>query len=189
MKIKELKENEPLKVFKITSQEFVPLCECKEEIIKPLMREVEHIYTMTFTDGEVANEREEESRNIDDFYIGKERFYLGKYAEPTLKIKNVCFKNYNFIITYLLSNEQGVLGRVGSVFSVIKDISVYLENKKDKAALKNAKQAFHDIHGSAFALRYPPFHLAFSLPNEFGYFDYEEVSEDIYSLQKKIGSK
>lgn len=124
MKIQELKETCPLQVVEVL----------KHEEIQSQVPILEHkmIQTIVFTDGEIASESEESEENIEDYYND---WY--PYNVDTLKTKNLFFKNYSYIITYLIAKEWATAGRESGYFDIIKDISIYLENSKDKKALKN----------------------------------------------------
>ena len=134
MKIRELKENEPLKVTRVTYHFPAwpdPSTGKVDKDAKPI--EDERIKTIIFTDGEIEKQTKEASQSIDEYYIGKSKYHM---TVDTLKTKNIYFKNYSYVITYLLAKEFMVKGSVAGWFDVIKDVSVHIENKKDIKALR-----------------------------------------------------
>ena len=142
MKIRELKENEPLKVIEVTKHLTVPTSPGKiDEETKVI--EDERIKTIIFTDGEIEKQTEEASQNIEEYYIGKSKYHM---TVDTLETKNIYFKNHSYVITYLLAKEFMIKGHVRGWFDVIKDVSIYLENGKDKKALREAKKFIKQIN-------------------------------------------
>ena len=133
MKIQELKENSPLQVVEVL----------EHEEVRPELPKIEHkmIQTIVFTDGEIASESDKIEENIEDYYFNNELYPYKwyPYNVDTLKTKNLFFKNYSYIITFLIAREWATAGRATGYFDIIKDISIYLENSKDKNALKSAK--------------------------------------------------
>ena len=131
MKIQELKENSPLQVVEVL----------EHEEVRPELPKIEHkmIQTIVFTDGEIVSESDEIEENIEDYYNELYPYKQYPYNVDTLKTKNLFFKNYSYIITFLIAREWATAGRATGYFDIIKDISIYLENSKDKNALKNAK--------------------------------------------------
>ena len=143
MKIQELKEDSPLQVVEVIHHEEV----------SPELPIIEHkmVQTIVFTDGEIEMVSDETEENIEDYYINDEWYH---YNVDTLKTKNLYFKNYSYIITYLIAREWATAGRATGYFDVIKDIAIYLENSKDKKALKNAKKTILKVqHKDSQALK------------------------------------
>lgn len=103
----------------------------------------------------------------------------------TLKTKNIYFKNYSYVITYLLAKEFMVKGSVTGWFDVIKDVSVHIENKKDIKALREAKKVTKEINYNDIRVNYTSL-LALVLwqwyvPEKF---KPEEISKNVYTLKK-----
>lgn len=101
MKIRELKENEPLKVTRVTYHFPAwpdPSTGKVDKDAKPI--EDERIKTIIFTDGEIEKQNEEASQSIDEYYIGKSKYQM---TVDTLETKNIYFKNHSYVITYLLA--------------------------------------------------------------------------------------
>ena len=142
MKIRELKENEPLKVIEVTKHLTVPTSPGKiDEETKVI--EDKRIKTIIITDGEIEKQTEETTQDINEFYIGKSKYQM---TVDTLKIKNIYFKNHSYVVTYLLAKEFRAIHNGGGWLDVIKDVSIHLENKNDKKALREAKRFIKKIY-------------------------------------------
>lgn len=169
MKIIELKENEPLEVIKVTKRITLPACFYKDDETKT--KEFEKVKMRIFTDGEIAKETKETFHNINECYIGR--------------TKNLYFKNHSFVIVYLIAEEYMTIGNVAGCFDVIKDISIYLENKKDKKALKSAKRIIKEIANLNKGIDYSSLLGMFvSESKKSVEFETEEISKNVYSLKK-----
>lgn len=176
MKIRELKENEPLKVIEVTKHLTVPTSPVKENE-KSKVIEDEHIKTIIFTDGEIEKQTEEASQSIDEYYIGKSKYHM---TVDTLETKNIYFKNHSYVITYLLAKEFMVKGHVRGWFDVIKDVSIYLENGKDKKALREAKRFIKQINECNDYTNYLS-SWGLQLPQDEGL---EKISKNAYTLKR-----
>lgn len=166
MKIRELKENEPLKVTRVTYHFPAwpdPSTGKVDKDAKPI--EDERIKTIIFTDGEIENQTEEASQNINEFYIGKSKYHM---TVDTLETKNIYFKNHSYVITYLLAKEFRAVNNGGGWFDVIKDVSIHLENKNDKKALRETKRVIKEI----WKLQFEQGEVL------------EEISSNIYTLKR-----
>ena len=141
MIIKELKENEPLDVIKVYNHiKGAPASPGKENNQNIDM--VESVKTLIFTDGEIEKESEEISEKIYEYKIGKKKY---DYPVDTLKTKNVYFKNHSYVITCLVVKENTSVGNIEGWFDIIKDVTIYLEDSKNKTALKKAKKVIKEI--------------------------------------------
>lgn len=176
MKIRELKENEPLKVIEVTKHLTVPTSPVKENE-KSKGFEDERIKTIIFTDGEIEKQTEEASQSIDEYYIGKSKYHM---TVDTLETKNIYFKNHSYVITYLLAKEFMVKGHVRGWFDVIKDVSIYLENGKDKKALREAKRFIKQINECNDYTNYLS-SWGLQLPQDEGL---EKISKNAYTLKR-----
>lgn len=147
MKICKLKENEPLELIEVSlnMQSTSPECKNSKEIA------LTEIQMKVFTDGVIEKESEGTVKNIDKYYIGKKEY---KYKVNTLKTKNVFFKDYSYVITYLIAEEWLNIEGIHGLFDVIKDISIYLKNPKDKKTLKIAKQVIKEIANHNDSINY-----------------------------------
>lgn len=169
MKIIELKENEPLEVIKVTKRITLPACFYKDDETKT--KEFEKVKMRIFTDGEIAKETKETFHNINECYIGR--------------TKNLYFKNHSFVIVYLIAEEYMTIGNVAGCFDVIKDISIYLENKKDKKALKSAKRIIKEIANLNKGIDYSSLlGMLVSESKKSVEFETEEITKNVYSLKK-----
>lgn len=184
MKIKELKEKQPLEVIEVSKHIIFPgfpdpyTGEKEPDIIK----EEKRIQMRVFTDGEVEKETGETSKNIYEYYIDKRKY--GSDVD-TLKTKELFFKNHSFVIVYLLASEVITIGNVCGRFDVVKDVSIYLKNYKDKIALRNAKQIINEIKNHNQGYNYSSlFGMLFSKGKEFKKIEFEEARDNIYTLKK-----
>lgn len=131
MKIRELKENESLEVIEVTMRPN------NTDIFDSVLSdsdtgEYSRIKMRILTDGEIERQTEEISQDINEFYIGENKY---QFDVNTLKTKKLYFKNYSYIITYLVSTEYRLFGTIPRKFDIVNDISIYLKNEKDKNAL------------------------------------------------------
>ena len=179
MKFKELKEYEPLEVVEVTAHREIPDHPDSRET---RTLESKKIQMKIFTDGEIAKESEEVIQSIEEYYIGKRKY---QYNVDTLKTKNIYFKNHSYVITYLISNEFGTVGNICGWFDVIKEVSIYLQNPKDKKALKCAKQAIREIANRNNSVNYSSiFEMLFSPGKDLKKFEEVEISKYVNGLKK-----
>ena len=134
MKIIELKENESLDIIEVFNR-----VEFRRETTNIIKTPI--IQMKVFTDGEIVKKSDETSKQINEYYIGKEKYE----NVDTLKIKKMYFKNYSYVTTCLIAPKLINTGYTGSVEYVVKEIFIYLQNPKDTKALKNAKQAIRKL--------------------------------------------
>jgi len=182
--IKELKENEPLKIKKVIHHEedSYPV-DLFEEQTKEIIEE-DMIQMKVFTDGEIIKEEEPIFETIDEYYIGNKKY---KHDVDTLKTKNVYLNNYSYVIAYTIAKELQTNGNIKGWFNVIKDISIYLKDLKDKGALKKAKKAVKDINDYNNRVNYSSI-LNMISSQEKSLRNYETITltENIYLLKKRI---
>ena len=70
-------------------------------------------------------------------------------------------------------------------FNVIKDVSIYLQNPKDRKALKCAKQVIKEIATQNNVIANSSlFGILFSQEEELQNFEIEKLSKNVYSLKK-----
>lgn len=183
MKIVELRENDPLEVIRVSKHTTYIIPEPVVDGIEPEMT-VENvpIEMMVFTDGVIERECDEKSTPIDEYYIGKKKF---EYDVDTLETKNVYFKDFSFIISYLIGQELCTVGNVKGWFSVVKELKIYVKNSKDKRALKNAKRAIKAIKNYNNSVNYSSlFTMMLSQGRELQEIEIEEISDNIYTLKR-----
>ena len=185
MKFQELKEDESLKLVEISQYFKMPPVDSNEQE-NPNIIQSKIIQTKVFTDGEIAKESEKISKNISEYHIGKKKYQYDVSLNNTyiLNTKDVFFKNYSYVITYLLAKEMRSIGNVTGWFDIIKDVSIYLENLKDKKSLKKAKQAIKEIQNSINSVNYSSlFSMLFSQRKISNDFEINELTKNIYSLK------
>lgn len=178
MKIRELKENEPLKVTRVTYHFPAwpdPSTGKIDKDAKPI--EDERIKTIIITDGEIEKQNEEVSQDIEEYYIGKSKYLM---TVDTLETKNIYFKNHSYVITYLLAKEFRAVNNGGGWFDVIKDVSIHLENKNDKKALREAKKFIKQINECNDYTNYLSI-WGLQLPQDEGL---EKISKNAYTLKR-----
>lgn len=183
MKIRELKENEPLKVIEVTKNFPAWQNPSNGKIDKEAKGfEDKRIKTIIITDGEIEKQTEETTQDINEFYIGKSKYHM---TVDTLETKNIYFKNHSYVVTYLLAKEFMVKGRVRGWFDVIKDVSVHIENKKDIKALREAKKVIKEINNLNSHTDYSSlFGMILSQPTKSERFETKEISKNIYTLKR-----
>ena len=178
MKIRELKENEPLKVTRVTYHFPAwpdPSTGKVDKDAKPI--EDERIKTIIFTDGEIEKQTEEASQNIEEYYIGKSKYHM---TIDTKKKKNIYFKNHSYVVTYLLAKEFRAIHNGGGWLDVIKDVSIHLENKNDKKALREAKRFIKQINECNDYTNYLSI-WGLQLPQDE---ELEKISKNAYTLKR-----
>lgn len=178
MKIRELKENEPLKVTRVTYHFPAWPDPSTGKVDKDdKLIEDERIKTIIFTDGEIEKQTEEASQSIDEYYIGKSKYHM---TVDTLETKNIYFKNHSYVVTYLLAKEFRAIHNGGGWFDVIKDVSIHLENKNDKKALREAKRFIKQINERNDYTNYLSI-CGLLLPEDEGL---EKISKNAYTLKR-----
>lgn len=170
MKIQELKEDNPLTIIEVTDH------------VLSANDEWERIYMRVFTDGEISKESEEKVESIDEYYFGKQKYKCGV---DTLKSKNIYFKNHNYVITYLIAQEWTTVGNIHGWFDIIKDISIYMKNPKDRKTLKTVKQVIRQNEERIRSVDYSSL-LAMLAGQRKGFetFEPEKISENVYNLKR-----
>lgn len=181
MKIRELKENEPLEVIEVTMKPN------NTDIFDSVLSdfdtvEYSRIKMRILTDGEIERQTEETSQDINEFYIGKNKY---QFDVNTLKTKKLYFKNYSYIIAYLVSTEYRQFGTMPRKFDIVNDVSIYLKNEKDKNALICAKQILKDfdINNNSFDNLHL-FAMALSQTDEPARLNINEISKNVYTLKR-----
>ena len=104
-------------------------------------REITKFKQLVFTDGVVEKVDESRIENINKARISNIRF---KNID-TLEIKDVSLKDYNFIIVVTVSEEKR-LCKPYSKYFLIRDVSYYLSDNKNKEALKNVKKICKEMN-------------------------------------------
>ena len=178
MKIYELKEKQPLTITEATQHVSMPGFSSDKDTF-----EINRIKTQVFTDGELEKEMlvsEESIAESDEAcYIGRKRY---EHDVDTLKTKDLYFKNHSFVVTVLMAEEWTTIGNITGWFDRIKDVSVFLENKKDRKALRNAKQIICEIKDRISGCDYSSKDGV--LVPQAATFKPEKVSGNVYSLKR-----
>jgi len=178
MKILELSENMPLKVIEISRTIEVP-----EFVIGPDVTYSKLIFMKILTDGVIDKESEEKIEKISEYYIGKRKY---DSEIDTKKNKYIYFKNYNFVISYLISKRFSKYENIYGWFDTIEKIDIYLKNKKDKEALKNAKNVIKDIQSRKYNIDYSSLcNMIFSKREEVKNYEIINSNENVYELKLK----
>ena len=182
VKIVELRESEPLEVIRVSKHTTYILPEPEDGIgTEDTVKDVP-IEMMVFKDGVIERECDEKCTRIDEYYIGKNKF---EYDVDTLESKKVYFKDFSFIISYLIGQELCTAGSVKGWFSVVKELKIYVKNSKDKRALKNAKRAIKAIKNYNNSVNYSSvFTMMLSQGRELQEIEIEEISDNVYTLKR-----
>lgn len=182
MKIPELKENQPLNVIEATYHLQVPISQLCSNASEPRIVEEERIQMKIFTDGIIDKVSEEKVEKINNYYIGKQQY---QYALDTLKTKDIYFKNHSYVVIFLIAKTWYHNGHLHSWLDVVKDVSIYLENPRDRKALKDAKLAIKDIQENNRSGNYTTVLSSLLSPRRgLIYFEPKEISKNIYTLKK-----
>ena len=188
LKINELTENTPLKVVEVTNHvEFDVFLDPKPisgkiEKKETEIEEYKRIQIKIFTDGEISKIGEDQIEEIDEYYIGKKKY---QYDVDTLKYIWYFFKNHNYVITYTIASEPMKIGNIHGWFDIIKDVSIYLKDVKDKNALREAKKIIKAIRNHNNSVNYSSL-LEMTLSSREGIskYDYEKIIDNVYSFKK-----
>lgn len=179
----ELKEHEPLEVIEITNH--IPFPSFLNQSTLERDREFdtiedERIKMQIFTDGEIEKESEQVSQNIEEYYIGETKY---QYDVDTLKSKKIYFKNHSYVITYLIAKEFITKGNITGWFYVVKEVSIYLKDLKDKKALRSVKKAIKEIDKQNNSVDFSSiFAMLFSEEKE--KLETENITTNVYRLKK-----
>jgi len=180
MKFQQLTKEDPLEVIEVFRQFQRPIPRNDGSFGTIKMKQIQ---TFVFTDGEVFKEDCPITVNIDQYFFGKKEY---PYPVDFLQKKNIYFQNHHFVITYLNAKEYCKIGNLSGWFSFNKNVSIYLENLKDKKALKEAKKIIQEIHEHDVQTDYSSYlNMLASQTNGLKSFKVDKVSENVY----KIGAK
>lgn len=143
--IEELKEGMPLEVIQASYNSIA------RREIPPRIVEIPKIRTIVYTDGEIFNESELETYNIEKYYFGTKE-YEGKVE--LLKKKKIYIRNHSFVVVYKLAEEFKIVGNVAGLFDVIKEVKIYLKDTHDKKALRNARNIIDSERSFSSSINY-----------------------------------
>ncbi len=178
MKFQELKENEPLEIIEV-SDHIEPIFVDEDD---PNLIELDRIQMRIFTDGEIVKESEEIIEDIDTYYFGKKKY---DNDVDTIKTKKIYLKNHSYVITYLISKEFISTGNIKGWFDVVKDVTIYLENAKDRKALKSAKKVIRIINNHNNSVDYSSLQrMLYSKAQSIEKFECEKISKNVYTIKR-----
>lgn len=143
--IVELKEKMPLEVIEASYYSIA------RRNVPPTRVEFPMIKTIVYTDGEIFKESEVETNKIEGYYFGTEK-YDGKVE--VLKRKQIFIKNHTFVVVYTTAKESKIVGNVGGLFDVIKEVKIYLKDANDKKALQSARAVIENNKSFSRSLDY-----------------------------------
>lgn len=181
MKFQELRENEPLEVVEVSEHVEKPTFGSKKDSNSDII-EFERIQTIVFTDGDIAQESEETTKNIKQYYIDKEKY---QHTVDTLRTKNIHLKNHSYAITCLIASEFMTVENIRGWHNVVKDISIYLKNPNDKKALKSTKQVIKQIKDHNNSIDYSSLLGWLCSQNKVAEkFETTRIARNVYTLRK-----
>ena len=134
MKIKVLNNNGNIEIIKVSKHVNTP---DGETIEIPL------IETKMITDGLVGVDGEQKEESIENYHINGKKY---DYYIDTIKTQNISLKNYSYAIVYLTAYEYVKVQGKTLWIPIIKDMSVYLSDLKNKKALRQVKQVISHIN-------------------------------------------
>jgi hypothetical protein len=174
MKFKILKEGEPLVIKEATDVLDRPLHD-PNNIWENNCNSKTRIYTEIYTDGEIDNDVKIEGKQTKeqcyDYYFDNGNKY--NQSIDTLLSKEVYFKNYSYIITYLISVEWETEGEYKNyIVHKEKERTIYIKDPSDRKALYEARKILR--------LRDEP--VVFWYNEKY---NQQEISKNVYHLVKK----
>ena len=132
-----LNEGEPLNIVRVFNNISLP---------DDTNSEFEKISQVMFQDGEIDYLGKTETFKIDEFCVGK---CLGKniyeYNVNTLKLKQVIFKDFSFIISFYIVERPLHNKQLYGLFNQIEGEEIYLK-KKDLKTMKKARKTLRLIY-------------------------------------------
>lgn len=140
------------------------------------------ITTKILTDGEIIqlepSDNEQNIIKIPEYQINGKIYPIDVIKKDKIKLINA---NYCLKVTCVKEFIRGKFG--GGLFEVIKNIEIYLKNKKDKTALKNIKKTLNLISQPR---NYNQSIYSYLLGNYTTKqdFEYEKQEPNIYKLKK-----
>lgn len=181
MKIKELKENEQLKMDNVSLHVDIPGVIGRDER-ELSIAELERIKMILFTDAKIVCEGEVATESINQYVINGKKY---DHDVDTLKTTQLYLDDYSYAITYLISSEWTRFGNIDGWFEVIRDITIYLKDINDRKALPEAKKIIKMIEKYSKRVNFSSFrkYLSTSIveANDHGF---EGVKKNIYILKR-----
>ena len=137
-----------------------------------VIEEREIVKTKIFTDGEIKGIASLDS-SLSDLPKKFSKIEIDKTELSELELSD-----HNYVIRILTVLEFLKFGSVSGWYDVIRNVDIYLRDKKDKESIKNIKKTLSLINSS------PIFDDLFKKKYE-KINTYEQVNENVYQLQKR----
>lgn len=132
--------------------------------------------TIIYSDAKKVVEDNVQLESINQFSIGNK-----VYSANVQKIRNVYLNDFSYAVLYTLAREWMQTRKVGGWFYVIKTVTIYLKDMKDKKALKKAKQVLQCIQEqSDIIMNSSVSELNFLTIKS----DYRETLDQVYTLTR-----
>ena len=144
--------------------------------------DIPKIETKIYTDGEIVEVEEAQVEPITEYYIGNKKYTNNLSKKKTTKLH---LRNHTYAVVYTLAEEFLTVGNIAGFFKVVKEVKVYVHNKKDTKALRKAKITMKMIADRNRSVDYSSlFTMLFKRNEEPKRMEYEEIKDNIYVLKK-----
>jgi len=145
MKYKLIKENDKFRL--LNSKQFIyynslPNPDGSEPKNKTIKTSRGVISTKILTDGDIKSVTDLDSK---EFVLPR---HLENVESDAQEAKDLELINHNYVIRVLTQLEYREFNRCAGLFQVIKDVEVYIKDKKDKETLRNIKKTLNLIYSS-----------------------------------------
>lgn len=181
MKYQVLNVGEPIELIEVVNHEKVPDFFGNRDLGTI---ENKRIYMEVFTDGTLISEIPLQERKIDKYTINGKDY---GYSVDTLRIKKLYLKDYSYVITYLIAKEWTRVENIVGWFDIVKNVSVYVKEPKDKVGLKNAKQAIKEIKNHNNGINYSSLiAMLCSQGQKLEKFESETLLDNVHCLRRKL---
>ena len=185
MKIRELKENEPLKITEAYYRSTMPESLLHSLQIEPYEIVNKRVYEVIFTDGDIDRENPQKSENVDEYRINGKKY---PYNINFLRSKDIYFRNYTYVIKITIAKKMDTINGISGWFDIVLETSINLHDRNDTKALKEAKRALEIVmkkntrnhFSSALDLLF-----SHSKKEEYSKLREEKIANNIYALKKK----
>ena len=157
----------------------------KEKLPKPKKSPEVRVDMKVYTDGEIIQTIEGEPEPIKEYYIGKIKY---NREVDTLVKKKVYIKNASYILVVTVAKYGTWIGENGlGWFDFIQNAEIFLNNPKDKVALRKARETILEISGSP---RYNSiFDALFNRSKTISDLNYKKIDNNVYQLKNVIKQK
>lgn len=140
------------------------------------------VETKIYTDGDVVQIGESEEENISEYYIDGKKY---THQVDKLKRTKVYLENHSYAVVYTLGEEFVTVGRVSGWFKLVKDVQIYLKDKRDLTAMKKAKKTIEMIREHNSSVNYNSLlGMLLSNDNRPRKLEYEKYNKNVYTLKK-----